>query len=362
LLGTPQKKSHYPGAHAAATSSPVATIKPRSKTSQKTSGKNHLSMKNLLFYTATVMIWGSTWLGIKLQLGTVAPLASVAYRFSLAALILFGWCLARRLNMRFSLAEHCYIALQGMLLFGFNYLFFYLAEQYITSGLAAVIFSLILLMNIVNGAILLGSRIDGVVLAGGLLGLVGIGLVFNPEISAFTFDNAGVKGMLLCVLATLLASLGNIASARNQHHKLPIVQTNAFGMAYGAVAVAMVALVSGTPFTFDPSPVYIGSLLYLALFGSVIAFGCYLTLVGNIGADRAAYATLLFPIVALIISAIWEDYRFTTSALIGIGLIILGNLAILKRRQLASDALPESRPLLPWRAWLHALRVVLVRK
>jgi len=290
-------------------------------------------MKNFLFYAATVFIWGSTWIAIKMQLGVVDPMVSVTYRFALAAALLFAWCFALGLNMRFSRKQHGFMALQGLLLFGFNYLLFYVAELYITSGLAAVLFSTILVMNVVNGALFLKTPIERKVVVAGILGLTGIVLVFRPEISAFDLDNHGVRGVLLCIGATLLASLGNITSAYNQkHNNLPIVQTNAFGMGYGALALCAIVIASGRPFTFDPSLTYIGSLAYLSVFGSIIAFGCYLTLVGNIGADRAAYATLLFPIVALTISTIWEDYLWTPDAGVGIVLILLGNAIMVHRR------------------------------
>lgn len=290
-------------------------------------------MKNVLFYLMTVLIWGSTWIGIKMQLGTVEPIISVTYRFALASLILLCWCRLRGLKMRFSKTEHGYMMLQGILLFGCNYLLFYLAELHVTSGLAAVIFSTILLMNMINGAIFLRTPIDSRVILGGALGLTGIVLVFRPEITTFSLQNDGVFGIGCCIFATLLASWGNITSARNQKSGLPIIQTNAFGMGYGAVAMLSVSLITGKPFTFDPSVVYMGSLLYLALFGSVIAFGCYLSLVGSIGADRAAYATLLFPIVALIISTIWEEYHWSPSSITGVAMILVGNLSILLRKK-----------------------------
>ena len=196
-------------------------------------------MKNLLFYLITILIWGSSWIGIKLQLGSVEPMASVTYRFALATVILLSWCRIRGLNMRFSLKEHGFMLLQGIFLFGLNYLFFYIAELHVTSGLAAVIFSTILIMNIINGAIFLKSAIDGMVVIGGLLGLAGIILVFRPEISSFSLENDGALGALLCVVATLFASWGNITSARNQKNGLPIIQTNAYGMGYGALMMMM---------------------------------------------------------------------------------------------------------------------------
>ena len=288
-------------------------------------------MKSALFYFATVAIWGSTWIGIKMQLGVVEPMVSVGYRFALAALLLFCWCLFQRLPMRFSMKDHTLIAMQGTFLFAVNYLLFYLAEQNITSGLAAVLFSTILLMNIINQRIFLGTPVSLQVLAGGVLGLTGIVMVFEPEIDAVSLQDDSVQGILLCLAATACASLGNILSAANQRRRLPVVQSNGYGMAYGAVLMLGLALFSGKEFSIDPSLPYLASLGYLALFGSVIAFGCYLTLVGTIGPDRAAYATLLFPIVALIISTIWEGYQWSGPALAGVALILVGNLLMLKR-------------------------------
>ncbi len=288
-------------------------------------------MQNFLFYTATVLIWGSTWLAIKFQLGPVDPMLSVGYRFSLAAAILLFWCLLRRLPMRFSPAEHGFMALQGIFLFSLNYLLFYLAELQLTSGLAAVIFSTILLMNMLNGAIFLRSPLEARVIAGSCLGLLGIVLVFRPEIGSFSMDHAGLRGILLCLLATFSASLGNILSARNQKNRLPIVQTNAFGMGYGALLMLAAAWFSGKPFIIESTALYIGSLFYLAIFGSIGAVGCYLSLIGNIGADRAAYSTLLFPLVALAISTVWEGYHWTISAVTGMLFILAGNFLMLQR-------------------------------
>jgi len=292
-------------------------------------------MKNFLFYAATVLIWGSTWIGIKFQLGVVEPMLSVGYRFALAAVLLMLWCRFRRLPMRFTPAQHFFIALQGVFLFALNYLLFYIAELYVASGLAAVIFSTILLMNMLNGAIFLRSPIDMKVVCGGVLGLAGIVLVFRPEITTFTMENHGLRGVLFCLGATYLASLGNILSARNQKNGLPVVQTNAYGMGYGALLMLGFALVRGMELQFETSFTYLGSLAYLSIFGSIIAFGCYLTLVGNIGADRAAYSTLLFPVVALAISTVWEDYQWTLSALSGVTLILSGNLLMLQRKKRA---------------------------
>jgi drug/metabolite transporter (DMT)-like permease len=254
---------------------------------------------NIFFlYAATVIIWGTTWLGIKLQLGLVDPMVSVLYRFIAAALILMAYCRLADLRMRFHLKDHIFMALQGLMLFSVNYWIIYMASVHLTSGLVAVIFSSIVFMNMINGALMMGSPIRPGVVLGGVIGLVGIAIVFWPEISSFSLSDTTALGVVLTMISTFMASLGNIISARHQKYELPVIQTNAYGMAYGAVIMGIVVIASGKPFNFETTLVYIGSLFYLAVFGTVIAFGCYLKLIGKIGADRAAYATMLFPIWA----------------------------------------------------------------
>lgn len=295
-------------------------------------------MLNFSFYNFTILIWGSTWLAIKYQLGVIDPAWSITYRFTLAALILLLWCLVTRRPMRFTAHDHLFMALQGILLFALNYYLFYLSELHITSGLAAVVFSTIVIMNLINGRFFLGSPIELRVLLGGGAGLIGLALLFWPEMVAVEFSGPVVYGLLLSFAATYLASLGNILSARNQKNSLPVIQTNAFGMSYGALCMLIVALMGEAPMEIEVTSDYLLSLVYLALFGSVIAFGCYLSLIGRIGAGKAAYATLLFPIVALLLSTIWEDYHWTLSGLFGIALILCGNyLALIRKRLPASQ-------------------------
>lgn len=288
-------------------------------------------MNNALFYAATVFIWGTTWYGIKLQLGVVAPEASIAYRFALAALLLVAWCRLRGLDLRFSLRQHGFAALLGLLLFSFNYELFYLATGTVTSGLVALSFSLMVVLNALFGALFLVAPLRPRVLLGGLVGVAGIALVYGPEIAGLGGAHATPGGLALCVAATVSASLGNIVSARNQRAGMPVVATNAVGMAYGALFMTAAAIAAGRSFDFDPSPVYVGSLLYLALFGSVVAFGCYLTLLGRIGADRAAYAMILHPLVALGISTLLEGFRWDWLALAGVALVVAGNVLVLSQ-------------------------------
>jgi drug/metabolite transporter (DMT)-like permease len=291
---------------------------------------------NIFFlYGATVIIWGTTWLAIKFQLGSVDPMVSVLYRFMAAALTLFLYCKLRGLKMRFRRKDHIFMALQGLVLFSVNYWLIYLAEVHVTSGLVAVIFSGIVFMNMINGAVLLGSPIRSNVLLRGAIGVLGIVLVFWPQLISFSLSNKGALGLVLSVVSTFMASLGNIISARHQRNNLPVIQTNAYGMAYGAAIIGAIALISGKAFSFEMSLAYVGSLFYLSLFGTVIAFGCYLKLIGKIGADRAAYATMLFPIVALGISTVYEGYQWAPNNIIGMAVVLVGNWLVLSKRALA---------------------------
>jgi drug/metabolite transporter (DMT)-like permease len=293
-------------------------------------------MQGAVFYLLTVLIWGSTWFAIRFQLGSVDPSLSLVYRFGLAACLLLVWCVIRRVELRFSAKEHLAMASQGLCLFSMNYLLFYWCTGLITSGLVAIIFSTVILMNIINGAIFLKKPVQGIVLFGALVGLLGITLVFWQEIEASqaVSEQASakvLKGLGVGLVATLFASLGSILSERNQGHKLPVLQTNAFGMAYGAMFMVVYALISEVPIVFEWTVGYVGSLLYLSIFGSIIAFGAYLTLVGRIGADRAAYAMVLFPLVALVISSIYENFQWTPLALAGVALVLIGNVIVVGR-------------------------------
>lgn len=276
-------------------------------------------------YLATVLIWGSTFYAIELQVGDVPPAVSVAWRFLAAALVLFAWCRWRRLPMRFPARAHAWMALQGALLFSVNYELIYRAASDLTSGLVAVVFSTVVLMNIANGAWLLGQGIRRASLAGGLLGVCGLALVFAPELA---HGDAAVTGLALGLVATFVASLGNIVSAANQRRGLPVVQTNAYGMAYGAALMFAWAVAGGAPLAIETTASYLGALAYLAVFGSVLAFGSYLTLLGRVGADRAAYATVVFPLVALGISTWLEGYAWEPTALVGVGLVLAGNVVL----------------------------------
>jgi drug/metabolite transporter (DMT)-like permease len=288
-------------------------------------------VNSVFLYLLTVLVWGSTWIAIKYQLGVVPPLVSIGHRFMLAALLVFGLLLLRRDAWRLSLRHQPQVLLQGLCLFCINYVFIYSATLQLTSGLVAVVFSTMVILNMFNGALFLGLPASPQVAVGGAVGLLGMVGVFMPELRALDLSDANFRALLMCFAGTCFASLGNIVAARNLRHGLPVLACNAWGMLYGALILYAVALLLGQPLVLDPHPRYLLSLLYLALFGSVLAFWAYVTLIGRIGADKAAYSALLFPVVALLISTALEGYQWTMQAFVGLCLVLLGNWLVMRR-------------------------------
>jgi drug/metabolite transporter (DMT)-like permease len=277
------------------------------------------------------MIWGSTWIAIKYQLGDVAIEASVTYRFALAAFILFAFALIKKLPMRFSLKQHGLFAAFGLCLFGLNYLLLYSAQQYINSALSCIAFSTLMVMNIINARIFYKTKITTQVYIGGAFGLFGIVTLFWPQLTDVKLGASTLLGLSLCLLGTLSASTGNMLSIKNQKNNVPIVQSNAWGMLYGAIFTGLIVVIQGKQFGFSFEVAYLSSLIYLSLFGSVIAFGCYLTLMTRIGAHKTSYANILFPAIAVLISTFFEDFHWSEYTVIGLSFILLGNLVVLTK-------------------------------
>ena len=237
------------------------------------------------------------------------------------------------------------MALQGVCLFSTNYFLIYLGSQYLTTGLVAVAFSTVVAMNILGSAALFRQAIPPKVAAGALLGLGGITLVFWRELSAFALSAEGTRGLVLALAGTSFASAGMLTSAWSQRRRgLPVIQSNAWGMVYGALFVTLLTLLRGSPFTFDPSPAYVLSLVYLAVFATVVGFWSYLTLIGRIGAGRASYVAVVFPLLALALSTLFEDYQWTGLAAAGVILVLTGNALVLAKPKPAAPTLPQSQP------------------
>ncbi|NQT26699.1 DMT family transporter [candidate division KSB1 bacterium] len=167
-------------------------------------------MKNILLYISVILIWGSTWLAVKMQLGVVDPMITIIYRFLFGSIVIFAFCFATRRPMKYSRKVHLGLFFQGVCTFAVNYWFFYQAQQILTSGLAAVIFSLLVFMNLVNALIFLNMKIQPIVLLGAFIGLAGIVMLFQPEFGRIEMSGNTLLMIGFGLLGTYIFSIGNI--------------------------------------------------------------------------------------------------------------------------------------------------------
>ncbi|MCP4460590.1 MAG: EamA family transporter [Cytophagales bacterium] len=290
-----------------------------------------MKVNNSLLFAVPTLIWGSTFFAIKFQIGEVEPIWSVSFRFVLAGIFLLAYCKITGTKLQFTLHQHLRIFLQGILLFGFNYWLVYLAELELTSGLVAVAFSGVIFLNILFGTIFLGRKSEKKVYLGAVVGFIGTALLFYQDLVGIDVDQLPIASLIICFSSVIIASLGNITSAANQMVNIPVIQANAFGMLYGGVLMGLIGFLSATPIAFVTTAEYIGSLLYLTIFGSIIAFGGYLTLIGKIGPDKAAYVLVAIPVIAIGLSVLFENFQLTYLAGIGMVFILFGNYIVLKK-------------------------------
>ncbi|WP_318370053.1 DMT family transporter [Enterobacter sp.] len=286
---------------------------------------------NAVLYSLVVVIWGTTWIAIFLQQGTVAAPVSIFWRFALATFAIMVVLKVSRRLRTLALRDHLFCVLQGACVFGFNFWCFYTAAAWINTGLESVIFSMAVLFNAVNSFLFFGQKPPARFFLAALLGLTGIVALFWHDLVGQGLSGTLLMGIGLSALGTLGFSMGNMISLRHQRNGLETMTTNAWAMLYGTLIMGGIALIRGDDFTPEWTLSYLGALVYLALFGSVIAFGAYFTLIGRIGASNAAYSTLLFPLVALTISTLFEGYVWHMNAVFGLVLILLGNLVMFAR-------------------------------
>jgi drug/metabolite transporter (DMT)-like permease len=293
-------------------------------------------VSNLQLFIACIAIWGTTWLAITFQLGHVAPEASVFYRFLLASLVLFAFCRARGLPLAFRAREHAWIALFGALMFCVSYIFVYYAEEHVVSGLVAVGYSASPLLGLLGMRLVFGTPVTGRLVAGALLGILGITLVFWPEFAKMQGDRDTALGALYTAIAVIVSAFGAMAAHRNNDARLPLWQTMAWGMLYGSLLALAIAVATGKPLGFEATPAYVLSLLYLAILGSVLAFGAYLTLLNRIGVARSGYIGVMVPIAALLVSGAFEGFRPHPLTWLGIAISVAGNVLVLRNRSAAA--------------------------
>lgn len=288
---------------------------------------------NIFLFLFVICCWSPTWYVIKFQLGIVDPVLSVTYRFFIAALILFFFTIITKRKISFKLQDHFWFFLLGINLFSLNYILFYIANLYLISGIVAVCFSALIFMNILNERIFFQIKATYKTYLASMIGLLGLFIIFYKEIIGFTYSNKVHYGILLGIMATYFASLGNIISLRNSKNNLPIISTLCYAMLYGSIFTFIVSVILNKEIIFDISFSYITSLLFLSFVGSVLGFTLYLKLIERIGAGRAGYIGAILPVVALIISTYFENLVWNQSIILGLFLLILGAVLVIHQKQ-----------------------------
>lgn len=298
------------------------------------SGGSILAPRVLVPFAVATLIWGSTWLVIRDQLGVVPPTWSVAYRFAAGAVAMFVWALATRAPLNIGRAGQGFAIVFGLLQFVLNFNFIYRAEDHITSGLVAVVFALLFVPNALLGSLLLKQRISARFMVGSLVALAGVALLILREARV---DGSSAHDTLLGVGLTLIgmmcASVANIMQGTERARALPMASVLAWGMLWGALINAAIALPTvGWPIV-DPRPAYLLGVIYLGVLASAVAFTCYFGVIRAIGPARAAYSGVLTPILAMLLSTLFEGYRWTWLAAAGGGVALVGLLIALSARK-----------------------------
>jgi drug/metabolite transporter (DMT)-like permease len=282
-------------------------------------------------FALVTLIWGSTWLVIHSQFGPVPTAWSVAYRFAVGGLSMFVVALALRVPLRMSARGHVLALVLGAAIFAINYNFVYAAELHITSGLVAVLFSLLVPLNAVLARIFLRQNLSRPFLIGSAVAMLGVALLFANELhAAGRSRHDTVLGIGFTLLAVMFASCGNVMQGSQRARAWPMATLLAWAMTWGALLDAAGAWVTTGPPVLDLRPSYLAGLLYLGVIASAIAFSLYFNLIRRIGAARGGYVNVLIPVIAMSFSTVFEGYHWTPAAAGG-GLLVLIGLVLAMR-------------------------------
>lgn len=282
-------------------------------------------MNNATLFSLCCLIWGSTWIAITYQIGHTSETFAIALRYLLASACLGAYCLLKRLPLALPVHVHIKMAAVGVFLYSLNYTLLYLAQAHIISALLALMSSCIIYINVVLRRWWLKEPIRKEVVVGATFGLGGIICLFVPEFSKVSMDAALATGLGIAFVSFLCASIGNVISERILTAGTPVIQMNFYAMSYAMILLFITSLLLPGTLVIPSSTSFYLSLAYLALFGSVFAFGAYMKLLKQMGADKAAYVVLVYPMVALLISTFFEGYQWTMLSVVGVVIVLMGN-------------------------------------
>ena len=276
------------------------------------------------------LIWGTTWFAITLQLGPVDPIASIVWRFGLAAVVLFVGCAVMRQSLRLTRAQHVAAIGQGAFVFATSYGFVYAAEANVASAVVAVIFAALAFVNLVLFRVLAGQKAAPGAWLGAVLGVVGVAVLSLGQLSGAGAGAAPSLGVAFALIAMMASALGNWFAWRGQQAGAPVIPATAWAMAYGTAMLALYGVATGVECRIEPSAPYVLSLLYLSILGSVVAFALYFTIARHRGYAQASYISALTPPIAMVVSVLFEDARFGWTAFVGLALVLAGQALLIR--------------------------------
>jgi len=289
-------------------------------------------INNFILFVITLFCWSPTWYIIKFQLGYVDPLVSVFYRFLAASIIIFIYLIIKNKKLKFTLSHHVWFLFFGVCLYSLNYVFFYLSNTYLISAFPAIVFSTVVIMNILGEAVYFKKKPSLKTLIGATIGMIGIIIIFRDEIFNFSLNNGAHGGLFLALLGTFCASTGNMVHQRNLNNNFPLIETIAYAMFYGSLVTLLIIQIKGTELLFEYSFSYIASLAYLSIVGSIFAFIFYLKLLEKVGAGRAGYVGVVMPVLALLISTLFENLEWQIDLIIGLPILIIGGVLVINQK------------------------------
>ena len=287
--------------------------------------------RTMLLFLVVVMTWGTGWLPIRYQVGEVAPEVTLFWRFLIAGALLWGLVWWRGAHWRYPPAIHVRLVFMGLGMFGINYLLMYNAARHLPTGTLAVVFSTASLYGFALDAILFSRHVGPRAIAGVIVGLAGLALVFLPQIAATHFAGPAMTSFLLAMVSTALFALGSSLAAATQKHGVSVRGSTAWAALYGCLAMGLIVLLRGDSFAISWKATYLAALGWHVVVATVIAFSAYVALVGEAGIGRAAYTTVVFPVIALALSTLVEGLARMPAMALGVLLVGLGNVLVLRR-------------------------------
>ena len=294
---------------------------------------------NIVLFLGALLFWSATWsiIGLTQVNIDLDPTISVFIRFILAGLIILAYVILTNRKLIFSLKEHLYFFILGIFLYSGNYIFFYHSNVYLPSNIPATVFCLLTIFNILGEKFIFKKPITSMTLSGALLGITGIGIIFYQDFVNFNLNSGTTLGLMFALFATLSASAGNLIAIYNKrNYNIPLLQNVAFAMIYGALVALIVSFIKGAEFYIPISNFsYLLGLAYLIIFGSIISFLCYIRFIENTSASTGGYIGVIMPILALIISMIFEDVKPDIFFLTGLPVALIGLLLILKQESVS---------------------------